>query len=669
MNYSGHIGRLKLGVLAIFFIGLSGCLEVQEDNAEIVAEMQEQNRLLSERSVQEREISEIVLYGRVTDHHTGVGVENFTVRVKLGPDWQDTQSFTGGEFRIEGMAPSSDFELLISSASGAFMDRVVYGGTRFTLNNESFQDLGEIEVAAPVEQVVSIKNVDTVEPVTGLELVAYSHVGAGSTEEAYAHRAVYDAQAGVYRIDIPAGLVSALLLNLDSDGDGISDYVVGDEQPGYEEWNDYLYVLPMQQRYDNIELEISGPSESVQDVVVNLTILDGQGALVSDAEPVIELVGGTDVVGVFSAETEQYTFSVAIAGDMNIMVPAYFSEDARYFDSRYVSISSTGESGRFYIGGNSSLTNSRYYAYAQDATLDLVMQLNEENASSELELVLNTIRTDRGPLSVDFFYSGGIALNDDSVKLYREDVLQIVRGNDSTDDLVLPGVTYLASTDVEEDATASLSLNNTLLSIVPSQSLTPGYEYRIEIDTITDIHSALDVNLSGDESNFNKSSVANFNIDSVVLDNNNYWTNGQRIRATTTAGIASTRSQSSSSCYVFLPVSIETLENFTLNKKVVTSNGVLSNDFRSFTLVDAGNVSPSLSYMVSTAYEEVIETGRRSIGSYRGTTLADGRQYALNVSEYLSDTTDESVNSILFEYVYETTAGELFTGEIELFVR
>jgi hypothetical protein len=306
---------------------------------------------------------------------------------------------------------------------------------------------------------------------------------------------------------------------------------------------------------------------------------------------------------------------------------------------------------------------------ADQSGIDLVIY-PYGNESTELEVILASSNLDANPYKYKVFYSNSIAIEEGNIFIVREDTLEVVRGDDSDSDFVLPGTTLITRTDKELDTVDyELSLNNTLLTLQPTGAFVPGYDYYYKIDEVVDRASETAVNLEDNSNWFEGKSTDTFELSDIILDNNNYFNEGEVIRASNTAGTLVSSSSSSASVYLFLPLSIRSLENFTLSKVLVVDDGDSESTSKFYDIIDDGEVDdPSLVNTVSTASNENIE-GVSTSDIYRGTSLADGRYYRLNLYEQMDDHTATNTNTVTFEYAYNVAGGEVQTGNITLEVQ
>jgi len=654
---------VRSAAVVLVSIALTGCFEIEEDNAELVAEMKEQNRLLAEQQPATDETATIMLYGTVVDSASSDSVDGVTVQIKVGPNWQEPISFEGGSFELAGLEPSSDYELMIKSPSGAFLDRVVIGSTREAGATEAYQNLGVIAVAPGVVQVIAAMDSETHEPVQGLEFKAYSHVGGGSEAEFYAHRSEFDSETGLYSITVPQMPFGSISVSLDLNGDGFANYLPRNGYSGAVIHHFSVGQLVGEEYYLSLE-QIDGTG--IETLTLNVSVFGLQGSVVSGAPVSVDDDLNRNVEGIYSESTEQYSLTVRLDDSLSIFIPSFTSEGTHY-GSSYLAIYDTDTENYYRVNGYGSGIPS-YYVTAVDGSLNLVMELFTIQEDSDLTKVYSTLNASSPTYTGKVYYSSGIELLDDSVKLYRNDVVSVVRGSDSEDDFILGGRTSISAANVEEEVASSVSLGNTLLTVDAVNSLTAGNVYSYQVGNLVDEASDAVVDVASDNLSFYVASVEPFSFADVMLDNNNYWTNGNRITAETTAGVASTRYERSETAYLYFPQSIEGLKSLTLSMRQITSNGTVSDQSYILTVVENGVVQIGrMVYPVTLAYEESLSGSIYPIVR-TGTALPEGelRYSAYAGASYRQDNKATSKNTILYEYVYETADSEIVTGLIEL---
>ncbi|SMF27387.1 hypothetical protein SAMN02745866_01736 [Alteromonadaceae bacterium Bs31] len=661
---AGWVKGATLIIAALLFVG---CVDVEEDNSEVSAALKEQNQILREQQNQStQETASVTLYGRVLDAASEQLVNDLSIRIKLGPDWQEALTFNNGEFRIPDLLPSSDFEMVISSTSGAFMDRLVYGSTQYSTVANSFQEISPVLVSPEKTYQFSVINTESNELVSGLEFRGHSYIGNGYSFEDYAHVSNYDATQGLYSISLPEHIWGSISADLDINGDSVTDF--DEVSHGYRSSN--RWVISNSELESFTQATLTPPEiETPVDITIRLSVLDGSALPLEGLEMLIDDRLNNGVSPTYDATTKQYVFNASIDNYLQILISAKeFEED--YYRSSTIRISLTDTSGQYSVSTDYGNSSNYYQVTDDDGDINLVYAPQAQSPSTSLKLVYGLENIESPNYEAKFFYSSPISVTEENITLVKKDQLSVTKGDDSPSDYVLPGTTYLEIADAPVSTDINVLLGDTLLSISPSVALEEGHTYRYSVGELTDTYNDLDVNINNDYMQFETPVVSPFNINEVRLDNNNYWTNNARIVALNSAGVPSSQAQYSSTPQLFFPPSIKGLQNFTMSQRVVTKNGVSETKFRSYNIVEEGEVKTyNKNYTVSLANNEDIEFDYCCYYSFDysyGTSLPDTLWYKSSTNEYMNDNTASSSNSITFDFAYETKTGEVVTGSLTL---
>lgn len=307
------------------------------------------------------------------------------------------------------------------------------------------------------------------------------------------------------------------------------------------------------------------------------------------------------------------------------------------------------------------------YVTGSSDTLELAIFPVVTSSVSNLEVVTKSQEIDAVDSSFTVFYSQAVSIPSESISLERTTGFTTVKGNDDTDDLILPGTTLFTG-GLTLETSHSILLNSTKLEITPESPLTVSgsYQYNVsnvEVNATNEITDVYDDSLSFTI----KNTAQVFDINDIKLDNENFTTNGVTITATNTANEASISTDYDRSVYFYFPTSIESLQNFTMRQLVVTEENVAQNYIRSFSIVNNGNVNTSLYGTMKLAANEVVINDGMNRSVITGSAQDDSQAvYRLSNYQYISDNTTTAVNTISFEYAYETIAGDISTGEITI---
>lgn len=654
----------RSSIVLLCVLSLTACLEVKDNNSndKVVDALTEQNKILQEQANQAAQTkTSVSLTGVVTNLSTAAKATNATVKIKIGSTLSEPVSITAGGFQLDNLPADSDYELVVHSTTNAFMDRVFFGKTRATNSpGKVYQDVGVLSVAAGVERKFKIKNAVTSSSVTGLTLYANSNVGTASGFEQYLHKSTYDATTQEYKITVPERLDIFAYANLDINNDGKLEYR---PEIGYYQANLIISDLTNSNVIYLVDLNANAKAK-VKISLVNSLLQPITTASIS----VNDTLNGA-INGKYESATNQYVIEAVIDSSLTVMIPA-FSVAGVSYNSSSVQITRTSLDATTY-----SLTanGSRYYnanfsfAANADKIFDVVVQPSVMNTYSSLTAVAASTLVDSESALFKVFYSGAVTLKADSVSVLKKGVLRVVKGNDSTTDLILPGSTLVETVDMPVAADSVLSLNNTLLTVTPKTALEAGYTYSFSVGTLIDSFLNVDANPYGDSADVIVKSTATFSINDLKLDNNDYFTNGSLIKPTNTAGEATVLSPSywGSSVSLYLPASVESLKSLSLRKEQVTKDNITTNNIANYDLVINGSInSYSKNRVVSVAYNENV-TGNASY-IIRGASIPMGEWYNQYLYDSLNDNTSSNKNSITFTYAFETKAGVKETGVITL---
>lgn len=617
----------------------------------------------------------VTLSGKVVDVADTSAVNTAQVSLRLGTAAASTPiAVNNGFFELDNLPPNSDFVLIIEDTNSTYLRRVYFGRTQTAPSSDVFQDLGQIQISVPETVSFAVLDADSGDPITGLQFIGLSQAGSCSFSNAcgslsligeYDHESTYDDTTGRYSIELPENLSVSLSADIDLDNNGDPDWLAisGGFNNGRE-----LVV-------NNLTLTQSGgilltptPGNNttpVDDLQLRISVVDDDLTPITGAELTINDSVNNMVASSFDNSTEQYILDAQISGSSVTALLPTFTTNGITYDSASIQVRRNDEN-NFQVSISGS-QNDSFYLVAADTVLDIALKPRTTTATSFLQLVTKSTEVDSTDNSFRVFYSAPIALNSGSIQLSQINAINAIPGDADPNDLVLPGTTLFEQSDIELPTTATLSLNDTLLTIVPTTTLSDDNQYRYMIDDIVDVNSGIESNINGDQIDFSIPDGSAFDINQVRLDNNNYTTNGVIITAANTAGIVSSASDNNSSILLVLPRSIIQLESLTFTKRVVTNDGVTSNDTGIFELVSDGSISSANNaLMFSTADNETILNNVCCFTQYRGTAIADGKWYIRNVSESLSDNTGANTNEITFDYAYETKTGVIQTGTLTL---
>jgi hypothetical protein len=652
----------KLGVSGLLVLSLAGCLEVEDkSDKKVVAALEEQNRILEEQAQASSKAAQVTVTasGMVKDLSTPTSVSNASVTIKIGTSVTKSADVVNGSFSISDLPPNSDYELVVHSKSNQFLDRVFYGQTKNTTSpGISYQDLGSLSVSPGVERSFKVLDQETGESISTLIFVASSNLGQGFNSEAYWHKAQFDSASGQYKMTVPELIDVTILASLDVDNDGVLDYRFSNNSNSL---SFSASLLNVQQNFlvDNLMSE----DEDKKNIQVRVSVLDELSAPVSGLTLTVSDELNGVVKSTFDQTSKQYVLDLVIKNDLDVIVPSFVVLSKKY-EATMVNVDYAGDN-RYSIYSNYLYTSYLSFNSNESHVLNVVAK-PPVSVAPIANLLTSGITPNPLNFELSMYFSSSITVAPNALELIKKDALNVVPGNASTEDIVLPGTTVIY-TEQKIDITQQLSLGNTLLKASPVAPLIGGrYQYRLS--QITNQSSGVIQSLNYQSSELTIVPAATeFLIADVKLDNNNYSAQQSAIKPQNTAGIPASFGGGYGSVSLYLPLSVSTLKNLTISKRSLVNNNVAEVEFATYSVVENGVVIPSAVATVSAAQNENIVIQPYNYSSIQfGTALNDANWYLFNVGEYLMDSTNSNVNSITFDYAFETMAGRVETGTITL---
>jgi hypothetical protein len=643
----------------VFAVGLavtavSGCFEVEDKNDDsVAAALQAQNDILQgQLATTENPIS---LFGKVIMEEDPSLTVAATIKVKVGNEWRESIA-VNGEFTIEELPVNSDIQILVESENDEFMSRMFYGKTVTVEQGQTaMQSVGDLEVSEGVVKTYSILDAETDESVEGIVFEynpssAFSNVSIISGLDDYIIRSSYDEQTQLYTITIPKDLNYAVTADRDIDGDGIVDFTP--QNFSYYGSNSVILTASEALQLETMLVDIT---TAYMPVELRLSVIDRAGTYLPNIEFFAsdQFLGPLDVT--YDPGTEEYVFNYQSSGRVILNMPSFQTEDEVTYRSASVDIrSSTDTEMTVYTSGFAN--NPNRTVEVVDGIASMVVQAALESSNSSYISTISSIVDEEDEYSLKQFYSAPIGLAEDSVRLERRNVFKVIRGNESTTDIVAAGTTKLGNTTESVAITNSLSHGETFLTSRPDEDLVGG-EYQYDVDVLINKQSGLEFDPRRSESFEIETPVEElpaFNINDIRLDNNNGTTNGTIIVAENTAGEASTTTNNSSTARLYFPLSIQTLDFFELNLVSYVRNGSSTISTRNIRVVDEDNIFVNERNLVTLATNETIEsfTGYGT-NADTNTSLEEGLWfYSSNSGFWAADNTGTSVNTATYRYIY-----------------
>ncbi|WDT84921.1 hypothetical protein [Alteromonas sp. 009811495] len=664
----------KLAPIPLFVsLALTGCIEVDDDSNDGVVDalnqqnavLTEQNNLLAEQL--ENSQTSVTLSGLVIGVDSETPVDNVLVTVYQGESvLAENVEADNGQFTIEGLPSSSDLTVVASTSDGSYMSRAYFITTAPVSTGEGFDDIGTLMLSEPVNVTFSVMDESTGEAISGLSFTGFSYSGvATSNVFDFAHSTTFNEETQQYDITLPKDLAVTLRADIDLDDDGAADFATA-SLDFVSIVDDKMYIYNANE-LDASEITLGEPEVIVdEEKSLSITLIDTQGNVLDEAAFIVEIEDET-INSSFDSEAQVHEMTVPFNNYSDIEMPSFTSDDVTYSTGR-ISLSryTTSQTNETRISVNlSGYDSNSYYSIADEETLNLVLVAREVVPSSTVEFITSNLNSDDFAYSV--FYSEAVSIDSEEVSLVYEDVT-VTRGNDSADDTVPAGYTYVRSTDREVSVTASQALGGIKHTFTPDEALQGNTSYRYEIGEVTPASGTPATELYDDEYSFTTpaSDAGDFDINSLVLDNFNYYTNGAVIVSENTAGVANPAYPYSRNVSVLLPTSIESLNYLILNTQSYSENGSVYTRERQYEIVRDGYVSAT-PYLALDAAENEIVDNNSSENIMLGTTATDGSHvYRRSINIYLEDNTADYPVTVTFSYEYQTKEGETGSGTMTL---
>jgi len=649
-------------------VSISGCFEVEDNsNDDVVAALEAQNAILQQQvTTVTIEKTPITLFGTIIDAETNELVNEATISVKVGSEWRPAE-LVSGEFKIVQLPVNTDIFILVESPTGEFMDRVFYGQTTQAEQGQvAEQSVGDLRVSQGIVKTYSILDVDTSEPFAGITFTYntatnFSSSGPVSGLGSYNVESTYDDVTGLYSITLPKDLSFSVTASGDVDGDGIVDFTPENNSFRYGD-NIYLSAAEALQ----LETMYVNETEAYQPVELRITLIDELGENIEGAEFFASDTFLGRLETNYDVATQEYVFNYQSSSRVDLNMPSFTTSDDVNYQSGTLILTWASESA-LTISDYGFRNNLSGEIPVVDGVASVIVQPYEGSTPSDYVSIVSSVIDANDNASLKQFYASPIGLLAESVSLVRNNVFTVIKGNDSDSDVVPEGTTQVGYISETVAATASLSHNNTFLTVTPDSSLTSGsYTYRVDELVNNQTGNTFDRNWYN---NFDvaetSANYGTFNINEIKIDNNNGTTDGVMIVATNTAGIANTATNNTRSVELYLPKSILSLDFFEMDLISYVRNGSTSTYSRDLDIVNGDSLFVSTRNLVSLADNENIEnlSGYYSVSIDSQTALADGEWYKKGyVGFYAADDTAYSENTATFSYIYrvrgETTVVE-----------
>ncbi|AXT39731.1 hypothetical protein D1814_14110 [Alteromonas sp. BL110] len=664
----------KLAPIPLFVsLALTGCIEVDDDsNDGVVDALNQQNTVLTEQNnllVEQIENNQtsVTLAGAVVDTRTDIPLVSLNVAVYQG-DTVVAEGVTSenGGFNLEGLPASADLTVVVSSTDESYLERAFFITTGPVSAGEGYDDIGIIGVSEPVEVEFSVTDMQSGEAVSGLSFIGFSFSGASTSDVFnFAHESEFNDETQTYQITLPRDLNVTLRANIDIDDDGEADFDFTNNG-NVNISGDTLFIYDASE-FTEGEISLSQyEDEAAEEKTVVISLIDNMGEPIAGAEFMMDMFEET-YTSEYDEESDSYELVIPFDGGISFEMSSFQVGDITYSTgSINLSRSTRYATGETSINVNTSgFESNNYYTVADSEVINLVLVPTEVEPLATVEVITTNVNPSSFAYSV--YYSEAVDIDLDEVSLTYDQV-SIVRGNESADDSVPNGYTYILSEEASVELSQNVALSGVKHTFTPAAELQANTNYRFAIGEVSPTSGGVSANVYGDDYSFTTPTdeTAEFDINALKLDNSNFYSNGSVIVSENTAGVPNSANNYGNSVSILLPTSVESLSYLIINFESYTEYGNQYAFVNSYELVRDENIFMQRQFAINVAQNESI-SNQSGMSYLRGTTVVDGEYiYRDSIGLYLEDNTAENPVSATFNYEYQTKAGDNASGKLTL---
>ncbi|MBT3136934.1 hypothetical protein KL866_17880 [Alteromonas sp. ALT199] len=664
----------KLAPIPLFVsLALTGCIEVDDDsNDGVVDALNQQNAVLTEQNnlleeqIESSETS-VTLAGAVVDTRTDTPLAGLNVVVYQGSETiAEGETLDNGGFNLEGLPASADLTVVVSSTDESYLERAFFITTGPVSSGEGYDDIGIIGVSAPVEVEFSVTDTQSGEAVSELSFIGFSFSGSSTSSVFdFAHESEFNEDTQTYQITLPRDLNVTLRANIDIDDDGEADFDFTNNG-NVNISGDTLFIYEASE-FTEGEISLSQYDEvAAEEKTVVISLIDGMGEPIAGAEFMMDMFEDT-YTSEYDEESGSYELVVPFDGGISFEMSSFQVGDITYSTgSINLSRSTRYATGETSINVNTSgFESNSYYTVADSETINLILVPTEVEPQATVEVITTNVSPSNFAYSV--YYSEAVDIDLDEVSLTYDQV-SMVRGNESADDSVPNGYTYILSEEASVELSQNVALGGVKHTFTPATDLLANTNYRFAIGEVSPTSGGVSANVYGDDYSFTTPAdeTAQFDINALKLDNSNFYSNGSIIVSENTAGVPNSANNYGSSVSILLPTSVESLNYLIINFESYTAYGSEYAFVDQYELVRNENIYMQRQFAINVAQNERI-SNQSGMSYLLGTTVADGEYiYRDSIGLYLEDNTAENPVSATFSYEYQTKAGENASGKLTL---
>ncbi|ALU45511.1 hypothetical protein [Pseudoalteromonas rubra] len=688
--------KIAIGLATCF--ALSGCLEVEDNNNndELVNKLEQQNQILQSQLDENKKQSEaqaakdkaletpFILKGGIVAAVDGVDLSDVQVTAYYDGTWHEPVDVAeDGSYSIPKVPQYSNILLKVSSPSNAIVTQLFDHATRSAGGRtEVVSAVQTMTVSKPHTVTFSILNRNTFEAISDLQITAERELNTFTSArydlehmlEQNKVVATYSTETNQYELIVPQGIDFNLAIDVDVDNDGNDEYTI------YKS-DHVIYSSNGMANLHNFNAEqqttLYATVESINeyDLMVNFISESGEQLYPDTVFAINNDEGDSNFT--FDEAQGHYNLSAKYYGELQFITHE-FTVNGRTYKADNIGI---------YRDHNDTFQISRrhnhhhqeglYSSELSNNTLAITIPLVEQVSAPYLglEIIESTEDKVAETHGLTYYFNAPVSLQQDSVRLYQQNVITVVKGNDSASDDVAAGTTSIKRTNQSVELNSALSFNDTKLSIAPAAPLEAGYTYRYELDNVTrkeaDSQGYLNRSVS-----FSIDTPFEFDESQFKADNMNYRSSGALITPKNTAGEQS-GDNSSATSYELCIVAPKDVRLVEAQLSAVTTNGVRYT-------VDQRYHGYSDVYLYALADNEQLETNiynytldKRSAqpnGYYRSMCFSYIDQYEQDGSwagnAHFMDHTDSATNSVDVNITYRLPGSdtEISTGVKTLYI-
>jgi hypothetical protein len=521
---------MKLSHIALAtsaLLALNGCLKVKDNNnSEMVAQaIDKQTTAQQQLAAEQQKKQQLTLNGLVRGYQDSVDLTNAQVRLLIGNTLTEPVKVVDGKYSFSNVPKGSDIAVIVENKEKNvnFVTEVATLTTTSAVTENAVQQVPLITVAKPVSYKFQVLDQKTNLPLELPKVYANTNAAISSLLlDAYVLKASFDKASGDYSITLPGNFQNMILAELDLDKDGLQDY---ESEAGTNVLftrstlsDGYIYLEPVVQSYQEVAFKMVF-ADSVSSTFLNVPFM-----LVNNFKQPVQRIAST--------ANDSFNGKVRFYGStVNVQIPQFDTETKRY-ESTWLTITKL-DNERFNI-------NSTQYKIANGIlNLSAVLSGNDKSVASSLRVVNAPQQVVNN--SLNYLFNLPVGLEANSFTLQSLGEITVTPGSD------LPGAPAKGTTRIAPAASASVPFtmlhNDTVASLNLTALIKPGQQQRLHLNEAgilgnarNKLSGALET-LTSDTMLIGSAVRTEFKPEDIRIDNMNYFSGGNLVVPTTTAGV------------------------------------------------------------------------------------------------------------------------------------